>query len=359
MRLAHPLCCAEVEIHQVAKRDRMDTVGGAVNPDVHKQSLLKDFNETLCSAGSCFPESRSRASSANSSLSGGEEGREGTSEVNYDDQAKSHFTLRTKRMKPRSKSKSKFYTPSPSSSIDGIDYISDIGLPESNLGSFGSPKNNLEGYFTTYEDHTTESNSNKDYTNIMSVSTNRKPSDKDVIACDFQENPSIQNTQLLDTQLSRDQLTDNHLPDGQSSDRQLSDENILSSPTNHSDTERVFRSPSTDRFSDLIAGSHVSSSQGDLTECGLGVDGDLVRPDTLTPNNSVTEIATRDGGGPVPLSRIKCLVSMTTPRDMHLFGTTSLPGFVEFNMSLDGFGCLFFPSIAPHVPPGERKKKLT
>ena len=361
MRLAHPLCCAEVEIHQVAKREdrpRTDTVDGASNPDVHKQSLLKDFNETFCSSGNCFPESRSRASSTNSSLSGGEEGHEGTSEVNCDGHAKSHLTFRNKRMTRRTKSKSKFYTPSPSSSFEGIDDITDVGSPDSNLGSFGSSENNLQEYIRMHEDHTTERNSNKDCANTESVSTNQKPSNEDVNACDVQENPSKQSNQLLDIQLFVDQLTDNQLPDGQPSDRQLSDENILSSPTNLSDTEKVFRTPSTDRFSDLIAGSHVPSSQGDLSDGGLVADGGLVRPDTLTPNNSVTEIATREGGGPVPLSRIKCLVSMTTPRDMHLFGTTSLPGFVEFNMSLDGFGCLFFPSIAPHLPPGKKKTKV-
>ncbi|CAD6191346.1 unnamed protein product [Caenorhabditis auriculariae] len=49
-------------------------------------------------------------------------------------------------------------------------------------------------------------------------------------------------------------------------------------------------------------------------------------------------------GGPVPLQRVKALVSMMTPRDQRL-GTS--PSFVEFDMSLEGFGALFLPSIAP------------
>ena len=327
MRLANPLSCAEVEIHQVAKREetpRADTVDGAA--DVLKQSLLKDYNETLLSSGNCFPQRRSRASSTNSS-SGGEEGREGIGEVNCDGPAKSHFTFKNKRMKPRSKSKSKFYTPSPGSSIDDLD---DIGTSESNLGLFGSPESNLEGCFRTEKDT------------------------EDVNACGFQENASVQNNQLSEGPLSGDQVRANHLSAGQSADKQLSDGSELISTTNVSDSENGFkiRTPSTDRFSDLIAGSYPASSQGDLSDSVLYSDGGLVRPDTLTATDSVTEIATREGGGPVPLSRIKCLVSMTTPRDMHRFGTTSLPGFVEFNMSLDGFGCLFFPLIAPLVPPG-------
>ncbi|CAH1794598.1 unnamed protein product [Owenia fusiformis] len=56
-------------------------------------------------------------------------------------------------------------------------------------------------------------------------------------------------------------------------------------------------------------------------------------------------------GGPVPLTRVKCLVSMTTPRDIRLHGASITPSFVEFDMSAEGFGCLYLPSIAPQGPP--------
>ncbi|XP_026315295.1 WD repeat and FYVE domain-containing protein 3 isoform X1 [Hyposmocoma kahamanoa] len=52
-------------------------------------------------------------------------------------------------------------------------------------------------------------------------------------------------------------------------------------------------------------------------------------------------------GGPVPLTRIKTLVSMTTPRDYRSQNSCTLPPFVEFDMSAEGFGCLYLPSIAP------------
>ena len=48
----------------------------------------------------------------------------------------------------------------------------------------------------------------------------------------------------------------------------------------------------------------------------------------------------------IPLNRVKCLISMTSPRDNKLFIGTS---FVEFNMFVEGFGCLFLPSIAPQL----------
>ncbi|ODN04745.1 WD repeat and FYVE domain-containing protein 3, partial [Orchesella cincta] len=61
---------------------------------------------------------------------------------------------------------------------------------------------------------------------------------------------------------------------------------------------------------------------------------------------------------PVPLSRVKTLVSMTTPRSnsnessmisSSCLNSTSSPSFVEFDMSAEGFGCLFIPSLGAGV----------
>lgn len=54
-------------------------------------------------------------------------------------------------------------------------------------------------------------------------------------------------------------------------------------------------------------------------------------------------------GSFVPLTRVKTLVSMTTPKDMHHMQNASLllPPFIEFDMSQEGFGCIFLPSLAP------------
>ena len=56
------------------------------------------------------------------------------------------------------------------------------------------------------------------------------------------------------------------------------------------------------------------------------------------------------GGGVIPLNRIKTLVSMTTPRDIHIQNNSILPPFIEFNMAPEGFGCLYLPSMAPVSP---------
>lgn len=57
--------------------------------------------------------------------------------------------------------------------------------------------------------------------------------------------------------------------------------------------------------------------------------------------------STEPGGGPVPLTRIKTIVSMTTPKDFRAQASYTLPPFVEFDMSAEGFGSLYLPSIAP------------
>ena len=44
---------------------------------------------------------------------------------------------------------------------------------------------------------------------------------------------------------------------------------------------------------------------------------------------------------------------MTTPRDVRLNSTSVTPAFVEFDMSAEGFGCLYLPSIAPQSSPSQ------
>ncbi|KAG8229679.1 hypothetical protein J437_LFUL010268 [Ladona fulva] len=75
------------------------------------------------------------------------------------------------------------------------------------------------------------------------------------------------------------------------------------------------------------------------------------RPNMTLPPNRHNH-SCMGGGAPVPLTRVKTLVSMTTPRDFRLLhgGASTgaiLPPFVEFDMSSEGFGCLYLPSLAP------------
>ena len=60
-------------------------------------------------------------------------------------------------------------------------------------------------------------------------------------------------------------------------------------------------------------------------------------------------VASTPPGRFLPLTRIKTLVSMTTPRDA-VQNNSILPPFIEFDMAPEGFGCLFMPSLAPSNP---------
>uniref|UniRef100_A0A4Y0BJI3 DUF4704 domain-containing protein n=1 Tax=Anopheles funestus TaxID=62324 RepID=A0A4Y0BJI3_ANOFN len=60
-------------------------------------------------------------------------------------------------------------------------------------------------------------------------------------------------------------------------------------------------------------------------------------------NTSISE----DFIPPVPLTRLKSLVSITTPRDFRYQCSFTIPPFIEMDMSTEGFACIFFPNIAP------------
>lgn len=74
---------------------------------------------------------------------------------------------------------------------------------------------------------------------------------------------------------------------------------------------------------------------------------DSWKSEALDSNGNSSWPANKHEGGPVPLTRVKTLVSMTTPRDFRVNGASLIPPFVEFDMSSEGFGCLYLPSIAP------------
>lgn len=57
-------------------------------------------------------------------------------------------------------------------------------------------------------------------------------------------------------------------------------------------------------------------------------------------------------GEPPSQNIIKCLVSLTTPRDLLSVGCCEQPAFVEFDMSQDGFGYLFVGNLTPFITQG-------
>ena len=86
--------------------------------------------------------------------------------------------------------------------------------------------------------------------------------------------------------------------------------------------------------------------------------------ETITSPTLLSIGSKENGKTFVPLNRIKCLVSMTTLRDLRRdtqiiiapnspVGTSSSlstfisPAFVEFNMGIEGFGALLLPCLSP------------
>ncbi|XP_039224532.1 WD repeat- and FYVE domain-containing protein 4-like isoform X2 [Crotalus tigris] len=51
-------------------------------------------------------------------------------------------------------------------------------------------------------------------------------------------------------------------------------------------------------------------------------------------------------GSAMALQTAMSLISLATPRSLHLQSACLAPSFVEFDMSLEGYGCLFIPSVA-------------
>ncbi|XP_019355019.2 WD repeat- and FYVE domain-containing protein 4 [Alligator mississippiensis] len=56
-------------------------------------------------------------------------------------------------------------------------------------------------------------------------------------------------------------------------------------------------------------------------------------------------------GSAVALQTAMSLISMTSPRNFQLHNTSLAPSFVEFDMSAEGYGCLFLPTLATVLGP--------
>ena len=118
-----------------------------------------------------------------------------------------------------------------------------------------------------------------------------------------------------------------------------------------------------DELSDIASANEMAASASNEEE----PEGYTTPPEQLTNENtgeqhegcstpqptqlSMFSRLPHTAGEPLSLARIQSLVSMTTPRDGILsgFGTGACPPFVEFDMSIDGFGSLFIPSVFPQV----------
>ncbi|XP_010219139.1 PREDICTED: LOW QUALITY PROTEIN: WD repeat- and FYVE domain-containing protein 4 [Tinamus guttatus] len=56
-------------------------------------------------------------------------------------------------------------------------------------------------------------------------------------------------------------------------------------------------------------------------------------------------------GSALALQTAMSLISMTSPRNFQLHSAALAPSFVEFDMSMEGYGCLYFPTLATVMGP--------
>ncbi|XP_048589940.1 WD repeat and FYVE domain-containing protein 3-like [Nematostella vectensis] len=165
---------------------------------------------------------------------------------------------------------------------------------------------------------------------------------------------------LTDNDYDADSVRENTL-----SPRRSSQGSIASSNSADMDAEErrdAYQKATEMSVEDIVHSMHIAQDDEDTEYSETSTE---INPDTntemsapLTRNAEGEGVEEEDGEEdppavpppqPVPLTRVKCLVSMTTPRDARAHGVSYSPAFVEFDMSKDGFGCLFLPAIAPQA----------
>ncbi|KAK2523488.1 Wdfy4 [Columba guinea] len=71
-------------------------------------------------------------------------------------------------------------------------------------------------------------------------------------------------------------------------------------------------------------------------------------PQTVVPVSSSPWVSKRSA---LALQTAMSLISMTSPRNFQLRSTALPPSFVEFDMSMEGYGCLYLPTLATVMGP--------
>uniref|UniRef100_A0A8C6ZV55 Alfy-like armadillo-like repeat domain-containing protein n=1 Tax=Nothoprocta perdicaria TaxID=30464 RepID=A0A8C6ZV55_NOTPE len=71
-------------------------------------------------------------------------------------------------------------------------------------------------------------------------------------------------------------------------------------------------------------------------------------PQTAVPLSSFPWVSK---GSALVLQTAMSLISMTSPRNFQLHNAALAPSFVEFDMSMEGYGCLYFPTLATVMGP--------
>ena len=107
---------------------------------------------------------------------------------------------------------------------------------------------------------------------------------------------------------------------------------------------------------EAVIKNETETSYNALIKMESLLDSDVEEAD-IEPNDDLKEaiyrLCDKFEGRPLPQNLVKCVVSLTTPRD--ILSTTPLepPAFVEFSLSEDGYSCLFIPALTPSYGQGK------
>ncbi|XP_032301308.1 WD repeat- and FYVE domain-containing protein 4 isoform X3 [Coturnix japonica] len=96
----------------------------------------------------------------------------------------------------------------------------------------------------------------------------------------------------------------------------------------------------------------LSCPESDSSKTGL--NGEEVAADNKTALQAAVSLSNSpwvSKGSALALQTAMSLISMTSPRNLQLHSTALAPSFVEFDMSMEGYGCLYLPTLATVLGP--------
>lgn len=98
---------------------------------------------------------------------------------------------------------------------------------------------------------------------------------------------------------------------------------------------------------EVLSCQESDSSEASLNEEKVAADNKTALQTAVPLSNSPW----MSKGSALALQTAMSLISMTSPRNLQLHSTALAPSFVEFDMSMEGYGCLYLPTLATVLGP--------
>ncbi|XP_065602222.1 WD repeat- and FYVE domain-containing protein 4 isoform X2 [Cyrtonyx montezumae] len=98
----------------------------------------------------------------------------------------------------------------------------------------------------------------------------------------------------------------------------------------------------------------LSCKESGSSKAGLNEGSEGVAADNKTTLQTVVPLSNSpwvSKGSALALQTAMSLISMTSPRNLQLHSSALAPSFVEFDMSMEGYGCLYLPTLATVLGP--------